>query len=241
MKNNRIDLVQFLIEEGENIHVVDGAGNNLLAIALSYNHLDMARMLVNSQYAPEFTTSNNFQLSPLHIACMKHGAEDIVIKLLHFMSPNIKSSNGYAPLHLAARVGNIPAIIALINYNADLNIPDEEFCAPLKEALRTNHVEAALKLLDAGATPNVLPGDSCDSPLMSAVAKDLEVVVTHLILKGAEINYMNSREASALLLNVTKPNETQESIRILKALLLGDAQTHAVRSDGETALHWYSS
>lgn len=130
------------------------------------------------------------------ILALERNDTDTVKLLLNLgISANMKmriTGEAHRPLYYAAYKGNQKMVRLLLDYGADVDAEK----ALLVEAIINGNPEVVKILLQKGADPNQDSG--YNSPLMFAVEKRDREMVRLLVNGGANINFINSRDMTAL-------------------------------------------
>uniref|UniRef100_A0A0G4HPV0 Uncharacterized protein n=1 Tax=Chromera velia CCMP2878 TaxID=1169474 RepID=A0A0G4HPV0_9ALVE len=219
--HNQWDVVLFLLEAGADVHAADVWGDTALYRALRKNRRDVAEKLVAAGAKPG--------IEDLCAACGKDDSEDR-ISLVRFVLSHGGSGllnchrlmDKKAPLSVAISVGNWPAARLLMAQGADVQATDAEGCTAL-------HVLSRL-------------GEA--SPVSSVVN-----FLTDLVGAGADVNARNHigytplREATLtakpkIVFSLKAESESgQNSVDVMRALVVKGAEVNAQTQRGDTALH----
>ena len=144
---------------------------------------------------------NNRNQTALWLAC-SDGREDVVKCLLDTgADPTITDTNGDSSLHSAID-GRCSTVILqqIIVHGAQVNAANKDGATPLLLACSTVQTQSVRLLLKAKADPNIADADG-DTSLHEAVAANCsEGLLQEIIGCGAEVNAVNKKGISALLL-----------------------------------------
>ncbi|GAB6027052.1 hypothetical protein CHUAL_013779 [Chamberlinius hualienensis] len=170
---NRVSVVEFLLQNGADVHAKDRGGLVPLHNACSYGHYEVTELLV--KHGANVNVADLWKFTPLHEASAK-GKYDIVKLLLkHGADPNKKNRDGNAPLDLvkegdqdvadllrgdaalldASKKGNLARVQKLVGSD-NINCRDSQGrnSTPLHLAAGYNNLEVAEYLLGHGADVN---------------------------------------------------------------------------------------
>ena len=116
--NNRLECVQFLIDNGANVEMVNRGGNNALHYAAATKKVECMKLLLNSR--PDIINNKGESgQTALHMSAAKGDKEGIEICLQYKADVNAEDVNADTPLHMAARKGCSECFEVLIAYGAD--------------------------------------------------------------------------------------------------------------------------
>jgi ankyrin repeat protein len=126
-----LDILELLLANGGNVHIVDGDNRSLLHIACDNGDLSLVKYLVEKGVSLKNKDKNGW--TPLHIACGP--ADDY--ELAHYLiqngaDPYARDMNQYTPLHLATqfkakKVGRYLKILQ----DLDSDIGNDDSCSDL--------------------------------------------------------------------------------------------------------------
>eukprot|EP00794_Sanderia_malayensis_P005571 gene5571-6259_t len=170
---NKLDVVQFLLQNSADVHAKDKGGLVPLHNACSYGHYEVAEMLV--KHGANVNAADLWKFTPLHEAAAKGKFEICKLLLKHGADPQKKNRDGHTPLDLvkdgfpdvvdllkgdaglleAAKKGNIAKVLKLVT-SENINCRDIQGrnSTPLHLAAGYNHLEVAEVLLEKGADVN---------------------------------------------------------------------------------------
>ena len=170
----------------------------------------------------------------LQLAITKRHPEAFNFLLSAGADTNIRDEDGDTALHNALIEGYDESYVrALIAHGATVDTVSNRLLTALSVACICRQVESVKVLLAAGADPNITDVDD-DSSLHIAVYRGCNIeTLQALVNHGANMDRINSKEESALLLACR-----QERIEAAKFLLEAGASPTMVDKDGATCLHW---
>jgi ankyrin repeat protein len=126
------------------------------------------------------------------------------------LDPNFELPPLLLLTHVAAGYGAAPLLRSLISRGVDPNEKDSSGWAPLPLAVSMKQKEAALFLINnvPGADLNAQDEEGF-TPLMFAAGTGMLAVMKALIAKGADVNAVNQKQESALI--IAMANEQEEA------------------------------
>ena len=170
---NRVGVVEFLLNNGADVHAKDKGGLVPLHNACSYGHYEVTELLV--KHGATVNVSDLWKFTPLHEAAAKGKYEIVKLLLKHGADPSKKNRDGHTPLDLvkegdqdvvdllrgdsalldAAKKGNLSRVQKLLTTD-NINCRDSagRNSTPLHLAAGYNNLEVAEFLLEQGADVN---------------------------------------------------------------------------------------
>ncbi|XP_045483729.1 poly [ADP-ribose] polymerase tankyrase [Harmonia axyridis] len=170
---NRVAVVEYLLEQGADVHAKDKGGLVPLHNACSYGHYEVTELLV--KHGASVNVADLWKFTPLHEAAAKGKYEIVKLLLKHGADPNKKNRDNATPLDLvkegdqdvadllkgnaalldAAKRGNLARVQRLVSPE-NINCRDAQGrnSTPLHLAAGYNNVEVAEYLLEHGADVN---------------------------------------------------------------------------------------
>ncbi|KIV96760.1 hypothetical protein PV10_00581 [Exophiala mesophila] len=211
-----VDSARFLIKYGADPNLPAGPdAESPLASAVTDNKLELVKLFLTYGGDANLVTADGSTLLLKTIS--KTSSKQMVELLLNYGSdPNGKSTEGVSPLFEAIQAKRLDLIELLLANKADPNLPGPKHPiwpstynakilqlllshgaktkrAPgcLELATSVNNIESIRILLDAGVDPNTRK-DGIYTPLCSAIRDDRSELVTLLLSRGADPNFMAS-------------------------------------------------
>lgn len=158
-----VEIAEALLDAGANVNVIDGAGKNLLSVALiRMGNRDMVRLLLERGCDPNHASPRG--LTAVHNAARGSYTDILGIILEAGGKVNVQSDRGFAPLHSAA-CANLGNVLLLLKYGADPDPVDINGMTPLSVALRSSAPSEKIvaSLLYHGSIPRKEDLESCVS------------------------------------------------------------------------------
>jgi tankyrase len=170
---NRVGVVEFLLNNGADVHAKDKGGLVPLHNACSYGHYEVTELLV--KHGASVNVSDLWKFTPLHEAAAKGKYEIVKLLLKHGADASKKNRDGHTPMDLvkegdqdvvdllrgdsaildAAKKGNLSRVQKLVSPE-NINCRDTagRNSTPLHLAAGYNNLEVAEYLLEQGADVN---------------------------------------------------------------------------------------
>ena len=193
--NQKIEMVQQLINLDADVNVKDAANVTPLHHAISSQNDDIIRILIQKGALLEAKTIDG--LTPLHIAIID-GTEDSVELLIDSgASVNATSTHGETPLHFAAELNCLRKVELLLQNSANVNSADCNGTFPLHLASGKGH-NAVVELLCKQTKANVdLKDCSGATPTHLAAFNGHKTAVRIVLEAGANHRITYSGESVA--------------------------------------------
>jgi ankyrin repeat protein len=133
--NNRLEIVQALLDAGADISIKDGAyGETALMMAVENGNFDIVNLLL-AKGADKREITNNYHIFS---AAIGNGKLKEAIDL--GADINIRSENGYTALMDFAARGSDEIVDSLLAFGADVNVRDKDGLTPLMLAARYGYI-----------------------------------------------------------------------------------------------------
>ncbi|GFN18713.1 hypothetical protein AtubIFM55763_007650 [Aspergillus tubingensis] len=187
-ENGHRDIVEFLVQNEASVNHVNRYHGTALTAAVSYGHLDIARLLLEKGAGAGINFRGESGETPLVAAASLRSPEAIQFLLDEGADSNQLGEYHRTPLTAAAFYGNIEAVQLLLNKGADVNqLGGDKIGSPLAAAAYAGRLELMQLLIANGAIIN-LPGGSIGCPLAAAAAGGELEAARFLLDKGATVN-----------------------------------------------------
>jgi ankyrin repeat protein len=180
-KSNQVTVSSYVLD----INATDKYGNCPLHVAAVFNHVKVARMLLEKG-ADVNVKDKDGDSSPLHFSAILGHMKIAKLLLKNGADVNAKDKAGSSPLHIGVMNGWFELAKLLLEHGADVNAKDKDGNSPLHFAATYGHVKIARLLLEHGADVNIKNEDG-NSPLQVADKGHLEVVKL-LLEHGADVD-----------------------------------------------------
>uniref|UniRef100_A0A6Q2YPA2 Poly [ADP-ribose] polymerase n=1 Tax=Esox lucius TaxID=8010 RepID=A0A6Q2YPA2_ESOLU len=202
----RRDVVDYLLQNGANVHARDDGGLVSLHNACSFGHIEVVSLLLYHGADPN--SRDNWNYTPLHEAAMKGKIDVCIVLLQNGAESTIRTTDGRTALDLAeastkavltgeyrkddllesARTGNEAKLLGLLTpLNVNCHASDGRKSTPLHLAAGYNRVKTVKLLLQRGA--DVHAKDKGDLvPLHNACSYGHYEVTELLVKHGACVN-----------------------------------------------------
>uniref|UniRef100_A0A1I8I1A6 Poly [ADP-ribose] polymerase n=1 Tax=Macrostomum lignano TaxID=282301 RepID=A0A1I8I1A6_9PLAT len=251
---NRLSVVEFLLQQGADVHAKDKGGLVPLHNACSYGHAKVAELLLHSGASVNVT--DLWKFTPLHEAAAKGKFEICKLLLRHGADPAKKNRDGCAPIDLvkdtesdiydllrgdqalleSAKKGNLAKVQRLVSpENISCRDTAGRNSTPLHLAAGYNNYEVAEYLLAQGAEVNAQDRGGL-IPLHNASSYGHVDIAALLVRHGADVNAVDKWGYSPLH-EAAQKGRTQ-----VCALLLAHGANVCLRNhEGQTALELCSA
>ncbi|MBV0900112.1 MAG: ankyrin repeat domain-containing protein [Wolbachia endosymbiont of Fragariocoptes setiger] len=203
IKNERLEIVKFLLEYGAKVKSNNNNVNTPLHLAVSKEYSDIIETLLNR--GAYVDAQNKEKQTSLYLAVQK-GNETIVRLLLgRGASTYLTDSWENSPLHIAcSRQNNLNIVELLINHGAYVNCSAPRSCdTPLHLAVQNGYEEVVSIFLQYGNDVNATTENGF-TPLHIAVQNRYEKIVDILLNNGANVNTVRENGLVPLHIAVKK-------------------------------------
>uniref|UniRef100_A0A8C7N1U8 Transient receptor potential cation channel, subfamily A, member 1b n=1 Tax=Oncorhynchus kisutch TaxID=8019 RepID=A0A8C7N1U8_ONCKI len=186
-----------------------GLGNTPVMLACSINNTEALSILLS--HGARLSSQNKLGHYAIHAAAFAGSkkAMDVILKAGEEMGHSIEEHINFldksysSPLHLAVRGGNMDIIEFCIHKGAKIDQQQVDRSTALHFACSQGATEAVKLMLSSYSRLDSiinLPDGACQTPLHRATIFDHTELAEYLISKGADIDYIDSKGLSPLLL-----------------------------------------
>lgn len=130
-----LELVQFLLKRGADVHHVDRFNKSSLIEAINNRHEEIVNLLIQTGAIVDIPLLGQ----ELCNCVVKNDIETLKLWLRAGADPNASDYDKRTALHLSASEGNIKLIKLLVEYKANVNLIDRFGYTPLKSAKLAKH------------------------------------------------------------------------------------------------------
>jgi ankyrin repeat protein len=224
------EIVQLLLEHGEDLHAPDIERITALHEAISEGNRRISRMLLDRGASLEWRDYRG--LTALDVAAERGDVDTVQLLLDRGASLEAVDSRGSTALHVAARRGDLDIVQLILDRGASLEWRDYGGSTALHFAVRRGNVNTVQLLLDRGASLQWT--DSRGSTALHIAAESRNVNTVQLLLdRGASLERANSYGSTALHFAAGEGN-----LDTVQLLLDRGASLRWTDSRGSTALHF---
>lgn len=208
-----------LVKHGADPNVVAANGYTPLMSAILYGHFTFAHTLLDYGADTSYFDSQGYwTFSALEEAIIS-GNLEITHRILELVGDINRQTCGRPPMATAATHGDIEMLRLLISYGGDVNTKNSQnhFESCLHIVARQGEIEKAQLLLDYGADINATTKGYNDTPLITAMLRNLHMV-KFLLQHGADHRLVGFQGKTALDLAKTmvRSDEILEIINLLE-------------------------
>ncbi|MBX3355082.1 MAG: ankyrin repeat domain-containing protein [Phycisphaeraceae bacterium] len=150
-RNNNVELIDVLLENGADVRVVERMGRQALALAAESGSVDAMNRLIAAK--ADVNARDEYGGSPVLWASGLGSPEAVQLLIDAGADPNIQDSNGMTPLMWAATLGN-PRSVAVLASTPGIRLDSVDVISAetaLMRAARNGKAESVKILIDHGA------------------------------------------------------------------------------------------
>uniref|UniRef100_A0A8C7D867 Transient receptor potential cation channel, subfamily A, member 1b n=1 Tax=Oncorhynchus kisutch TaxID=8019 RepID=A0A8C7D867_ONCKI len=221
VERNQPESCRALLELGVEPNVLNKALMSPLHLAVSYQHNHLVKLLL-SHYKTESNLQGCLGNTPVMLACSINNTEALSIlvsihtdmctvsgckreEMGHSIEEhiNVLDESCSSPLHMAVRGGNMDVIKFCIQKGAKIDQQQVDRSTALHFACSQGATEAVKLMLSSYSRVDSiinLPDGACQTPLHRSTIFDHTELAEYLISKGADIDYIDCKGLSPLLL-----------------------------------------
>ena len=214
-------------------NLVEAGASHMNHFPTPYHTCSIPTVEAIIEHGADVNAVNNKGQSPLWFACADGQESFVKILLDTGAEPNIADKNEDSCLHAAiSGQCSTETIQKLIDHGARVNAVNKDGATPLLLACGIAHSTAVALLLKAKADPNIADGDGDTSLHAATTANCSDETLQEVIDYGADVNAVNKRGRSTLLLSCFYRH--MDSVKIL---LKAGADPTIADEEGFSCLH----
>lgn len=235
---NNLEMMQYLINKGAKMNVIDSHGYSVLNFAAVTGQLNpkLYDLCIANGSNPVTETNHDGANALLLVAPFLQNETLIDYFTSKGISINSTDANGNGLFNYATKNGNIELLKTLVNKGVETNVITKNggnamIFASQGTRRHTNSLEVFKYLESIGVTPNITT-NSGTTPLhaLAYKCKDLKVF-DYFISKGVAINQAD-KEGNTALLNAAYNND----LAVIKHLIKLTDNINVANNEGKTAL-----
>ncbi|GAB4407246.1 MAG: ankyrin repeat domain-containing protein [Microscillaceae bacterium] len=196
-RNNRQEVIRYLLNRGASVHIQDEQGRNALYYALAFNSYELSNLLLQFQANPNLVTGTGGQAALPLIQAVEKRNQNLVRLLLNFNADPNKIVIT-TPLLKSIEVGDVNITQQLLQAGANANLLHQNQ-SPLQAAIAQNRLEIARLLVEQSspASLNLAPANANTPPVLIYFLQNRDVnTVRTLIARGADPNVRYRNQAA---------------------------------------------
>ena len=147
-KENRVEVIEYLVTSGCDINAVDDDGQTPLHKSAMFGQRQSAELLINK--GANVNTIDNNGNTPLHVVIMSGGDFGIVKALARKADLSIQNNDDQNVLHVAVRYHKVDSIDLVLNHEqapALVTTTDKDGLTPVHLAVSLGHLDTTEKIL----------------------------------------------------------------------------------------------
>ena len=147
-KENRVEVIEYLVTNGCNINAVDDDEQTPLHKSAMFGHRQSVQLLINKGANANIVDINGN--TPLHVTIMSGGDFGIVKALIQKTDPSIQNNDDQNALHVAVRyhkVDSVDLIRSQKQASALITATDKDGLTPVLLAVSLGHLDTTTKFL----------------------------------------------------------------------------------------------
>jgi len=207
-RENKIEIVKYLISQGADVNVQDDFIEIPLFKAVRRANIELVKYLVLR--GSKINTNNIRKETPLHAAVIERRLDIAKFLVSQGADVNTKDINGESLLHEAIYQNDLELVSYLISQGAEVNVHDKYDVYPIHNAAYDGNLEIVRQLISHGADVNVRGAWAYHmsplyrtfgcTPLHLAAQEGHLETVEYLILHGADVNAKDNQDDTAMSL-----------------------------------------
>ncbi len=220
----QVNLVNYLISQGANVHATDCMGQTPLWFASFNGHVEVIKLLIEYGANVDYARVDGQTL--LHAATQGTRIETVLylVENLH-VDINAKDFNGNTALHIASRTLYTKIAVYLISKRTNVEEENKHGKSPLSWATFYRNVEAMKILMIYGANVEHIDSDG-NRPIHTA-AQNGDLAAMKLLLEGSEADVNAPGHANETALHVASK---RGHLRMVQYLISKKAFVNALNS-----------
>lgn len=239
-REEHLEIVQKLIEDGADVNIVDELGNTPLLRSMSDKCHEIAKLLILNGADTNIRDINDGS-TPLMKAVKSDSWKNVELLIKSGVNVNTINKKGMTALMNAfyyITLGDpFKSVELLIKAGADIEIKDNECdLTALDLAAERNKTESVTLLFKAGADFNRINKNSGRTPLLSACYNRNFEMMKLFVDKGANVNHRDKDGYTPLIALVGKCKDKKEKMKCVNYLINAGADVNAVSDEFETAI-----
>lgn len=195
--NSNVDILNYFLKTGEDIHIKDIKNRGLIHYASVSNTPDNLKYLINN--GMDVREYDIFKKTPLMYAVSADKIENVKT-ILNNQNQNLnqKCKEGYSALHYAVMYDSVESLkILLSGFNIDINLKGKHGKTPIMLAAERGNWPVFKLLSDLNAKLFFKDIFKKSSLIHAVTAGSIEIV-SHLLVKGSDYNEQDSSGHNAL-------------------------------------------
>ena len=229
IKEEDINAVTELLNNGANVEEADSEGNTPLYIAVINGNPELVSLLLSFGANPNYVHPYNYDTALL-VSLWNNNKTIVNLLLENEADPNLAGNYIYSPLMLATIYDNSDIAASLIRFGASVNVTDNSAFSVLDYAKQLDHNEIYNLLTEHGAKEN-MPSKPIDIYITAQYGSYQSIL--RAVQLGADINNVSDQTEYRTPLNLAI---LAENIETAKALIDAGADLEITDEYDDTPL-----